>query len=109
LRIVASDTHPLQYFAKDAVGLAGSHLVVGVPYDGNGSGRMPGAVYDFLVLCPGDVNGDWTIDGTDLITLLCSYGMLSGASRESGDLDGDGDVDLSDLAILLTNWGDACP
>jgi len=109
LRLVASDTHPYQYFGKDAVALDGTQLVVGAPFDGNGSWLMTGAVYCYDIACPGDVDGDWDVDLIDLTTLLSSYGALSDATRDCGDLDGDGDVDLSDLAIVLGCWGDTCP
>ena len=109
LRLVASDAHSNQHFGMGAVTFNGSQFVVGVPWDGNGSGMMTGAVYCYDVRCPGDVDGDWDVDSTDLATLLSSYGISSGATREDGDFDGDGDVDISDLATLLGCWGGVCP
>jgi hypothetical protein len=58
--------------------------------------------------CPGDLNGDSTVDLSDLAQLLANYGVTSGAAYEDGDLDGDGDVDLADLAILLGLYGTVC-
>lgn len=58
--------------------------------------------------CPGDVNGDNTVNLTDLATLLANFGVPSGATRSQGDLDDDGDVDLTDLATLLANFGTTC-
>lgn len=52
--------------------------------------------------CSGDYDGDGSVGGGDLATLLSSWGAAS------GDLDGDGIVGGSDLATLLSNWG-ACP
>lgn len=48
---------------------------------------------------PGDLNGDGAVNGSDLATLLASWGA------PAADLDGDGTVNGSDLAMLLANWG----
>ena len=53
---------------------------------------------------PGDVNGDNSINGFDLSTLLTNWSQ-SGRSRAQGDLSGDGVVNGFDLSQLLTNWG----
>lgn len=106
--ITASDTHSHQSFGSGSVALRPPYAIVGVPGDGNGTGLAPGAVYSYFLLCPGDVNGDWSIDTTDLAQLLASYGTPN-ATRESGDFDSDGDVDIDDLATLLSNWGKSCP
>ena len=58
--------------------------------------------------CPGDLNGDNSIDLADLSILLANYGA-SGASYEDGDLTGDGNVDLADLSELLAVYGTTCP
>jgi len=58
--------------------------------------------------CPGDLDGDWDIDLSDLAQLLSNYGITSGASHEHGDVDFDGDVDLADLAALLAVYGTMC-
>ncbi|MEY3143158.1 MAG: hypothetical protein RLY21_1651 [Planctomycetota bacterium] len=52
--------------------------------------------------CPADVNGDGSVDSSDLAALLGSWG---GAKN---DIDGDGVVGSSDLAAVLSSWG-ACP
>ena len=56
----------------------------------------------FQFPCPADLDGDGTVGGSDLASLLASWGR-SGAA----DLDGDGLVLASDLAALLGAWG-AC-
>lgn len=48
---------------------------------------------------PADLNGDGTVDGADLGTLLGAWGGASFA-----DLDGSGLVDGADLGILLGAW-----
>ncbi len=58
--------------------------------------------------CPGDTNGDGTVNITDLGNVLANFGIGSGATRDQGDLDDDGDVDITDLGILLANFGVPC-
>jgi hypothetical protein len=53
---------------------------------------------------PGDVNGDLSINLSDLSILLSNFGK-TGAVRTQGDLDGNGSVNLSDLSQLLANFG----
>jgi murein tripeptide amidase MpaA len=60
------------------------------------------------VPCPGDLNGDGTIDLDDLAELLSNYGM-TGAIYADGDVDNDNDVDLNDLSQLLSAYGTTCP
>ncbi len=59
--------------------------------------------------CPGDLDGNRTIDLDDLSILLVHFGTASGASYEDGDLDDDDDVDLLDLSALLVVFGGECP
>jgi hypothetical protein len=51
--------------------------------------------------CPGDLDGDGTVGGGDLATLLAEWGLPS----ETSDLSGDGIVGGEDLSILLGRWG----
>jgi hypothetical protein len=55
------------------------------------------------VLLPGDANGDGTVNGTDLNTVLSSYN-LTGMTWSQGDFNGDGTVNGSDLNIVLSNY-----
>lgn len=57
--------------------------------------------------CPGDINGDLSVDLADLAILLSNYGATH-ATYEMGDLNGDNFVDLTDLAALLANYGMTC-
>jgi hypothetical protein len=52
--------------------------------------------------CPGDANGDGSVDGSDLAIVLGAWGTAG------GDLNEDGQTDGSDLAIVLGAWGQ-CP
>lgn len=49
---------------------------------------------------PADLNGDGTVDGADLASLLSNWGGTG-----VGDINGDGIVDGADLASLLSSWG----
>jgi len=53
----------------------------------------------------GDVNGDGSVNSSDLASLLVNWASYDPVGRADGDLDGDGDVDGSDLAVLLATWG----
>jgi hypothetical protein len=127
-----------------SVALRGHLAVVGAPFqrlrreDGTVADEV-GAAYVFAVgpdldgdgimdacLCPGDVDGDFNVNFTDLATVLHNFGQVDDdpdgggdgdsdpacqtwPTRCAGDLDRDGDVDISDLGILLANWGSVCP
>ncbi|MFO0839202.1 MAG: matrixin family metalloprotease [Phycisphaerae bacterium] len=52
----------------------------------------------------GDLNGDATVDPSDLGILLGAWQLTA-----AGDLDGDGVTGNSDLGILLANWLRTCP
>ncbi len=72
-------------------------------------GRLPFATSSIAALpqaaaCPGDLNGDRSVNESDLGLLLQSW-----QSGPGGDADGDGDTDESDLGILLQNWQVTCP
>lgn len=50
---------------------------------------------------PGDINGDNTVNITDLSILLTNYGT----SNTSADINSDGAVNVLDLSILLSHYG----
>jgi hypothetical protein len=52
--------------------------------------------------CLGDFDGNGTVDGADLATMLGAWG------GPGADLDGSGATDGADLAVLLGAWG-VCP
>jgi hypothetical protein len=56
-------------------------------------------------LMPSDVNGNGTVDLTDLAVLLANFGATAEATAEQGDTDGDADIDLQDLTLLLADFG----
>ncbi|MFM1866926.1 MAG: hypothetical protein RL591_334 [Planctomycetota bacterium] len=49
---------------------------------------------------PGDIDGNGTVDASDLAVVLANWGSTDAAS----DLNDDGTVDASDLALVLANW-----
>ena len=57
------------------------------------------------VPCTGDIDGNGSVNGLDLASLLGSWGPCAGCAS---DFDGDNDVDGQDLSVLLTRWG-PCP
>lgn len=54
--------------------------------------------------CPGDINGDGIVDGTDLSLVLGYWGRCSTEDCPP-DLNNDGVVDGADLSVLLGGWG----
>ncbi len=57
--------------------------------------------------CPGDLNGDHTVNTVDLTLLLASFGnaVTPGCC---GDLNNDGFVNTVDLTLLLAHFGGSC-
>jgi hypothetical protein len=51
--------------------------------------------------CVADIDGDGTVGGSDLATILGAWG----SADADADLDGDGTVNGADLATLLGAWG----
>lgn len=59
--------------------------------------------------CPGDVDGNSTVDLADFNILGVNFGAGPGATLAQGDLNDDGFVDLADFNILGVNFGNTCP
>lgn len=54
----------------------------------------------------GDLNGDGSVDVSDLLLLFAAWGACPKLPASCpADLNGDGAVDVSDLLILFANWG----
>jgi len=77
----------------------------------NGAGTAA-ALADAIVACEarscaGDLNGDGSIDGSDLGLLLGAWSIPEdgGAAQGAADLDANGSVDGADLGLLLGGWG----
>ncbi len=65
---------------------------------------LPGAPTE--PTCPGDANGDGSVDLADLNLVLANFGSAPGPGGP-GDVDCSGAVDLADLNLILANFG--CP
>jgi hypothetical protein len=59
----------------------------------------------YRAACTGDLDGDGTVGGSDLGTLLGQWGACSGCA---GDVNRDGAVNGADIGLLLGSWG-TCP
>lgn len=79
-----------------SIGYADGSIDAGTP-------ALPGQVLIEYTLA-GDANLDGTVNLTDLLSLLNSYGE-TGQDWADGDFNYDGSVNLSDLLILLNNYG----
>ncbi len=58
--------------------------------------------------CPGDVNGDNTVNVLDLIDLLLCFGQPATPPCDTADIVADGTVNVLDLIELLLNFGVPC-
>jgi hypothetical protein len=58
--------------------------------------------------CPGDTDGDNTVDLNDLLTVLANFGTTTTNGPADGDLDNSNTVDLNDLLEALANFGNTC-
>jgi hypothetical protein len=52
--------------------------------------------------CPGDVNGDFVVNVTDLVAVITQWAC---AGSCAADVNGDGVVNVKDLIMVLTSWG----
>jgi len=53
-----------------------------------------------ILPCPEDINGDGTIDVTDLLIVIGNWGRSG-----DGDVTGDGMIDVSDILAIVGAWG----
>ena len=68
-------------------------------FDG-GKAFYPGQECTSMLCCQGDLNGDGTVDGSDLTILIGNWNLVA------ADLNHDGTTDGQDLTILLASWGE---
>jgi hypothetical protein len=59
----------------------------------------------FLVVLPGDYNGDGSVDAGDYVVWRKNSGLTGGATYATGDGDRDGDVTLADYNIWRSHFG----
>ena len=53
--------------------------------------------------CMADIDGNGSVDVTDLLTVIADWGCTSGCA---GDLDGNGVVNVTDLLAVISSWGE---
>lgn len=58
-------------------------------------------------ICPGDADGNSTIDFADITAALANFGRPGGVAQP-GDADGNGTVNFNDITLILGNWGGNC-
>lgn len=56
--------------------------------------------------CPQDINGNGTVEVSDVLSLLSEFGCASDCG--SADVNGDGAVSVSDVLMLLSAFGEEC-
>ena len=81
-------------------------IVRGEKADANGN-NIPDCCEAALGCCPGDVDGDESVDGIDLAIILARWGT-NPKDYPKADANGDGSVDGQDLSVVLNGWG-GCP
>ena len=65
--------------------------------------------YEFqALLCPWDLDSNGSIDVSDLLLLLGSWGTCPSKAECPADFDGSNNVGVADLLVLLASWG-RCP
>ncbi len=80
-----------------------SRLISALP-----EGYLISCVDEFAVSPFGDINGDYMVDGQDLIILSRAFGSVKGIDDYyyiNADLDNNGVIDGEDLSILASNFG----
>jgi hypothetical protein len=56
--------------------------------------------------CPEDINGNGTVEVSDVLLLLSDFGCTSDCT--GADIDGDGAVSVADILLLLAAFGEEC-
>jgi len=99
--------------SPSALATTDTGLFVGGAFEAVGNSTAPGAgssvgISEWTISCdtscPGDLDGNQSVDLDDLNLVLTNFGQ----STSNGDADGNGSVDLDDLNIVLTNFGTNC-
>jgi hypothetical protein len=58
------------------------------------------------ISCPEDINGNGTVEVSDVLLLLSDFGCTSDCT--GADIDGDGAVSVTDVLLLLAAFGEDC-
>ncbi len=74
----------------------------------NGAGTNLGDAFVRMQVideCPGDINGDQSVNVTDLLALIAAWGPCADPGNCPADLNGDEIVNVTDLLALIAAWG----
>jgi uncharacterized protein (DUF2141 family) len=87
----------------------GNYALTVVNETNTGNNNLTGS--SFTLSIPGDLNGDFKVNSTDLALLQKAYGSKPGDSNwnPNADINGDGRVSLQDLVILANHYGQHYP
>lgn len=100
-------TSPVLTARGNLDGLGGDDLYLvdanSAAFKGGGEGGFAIPLLGTAPSCPGDVDGDGSVNGNDLAAVLAQWGTVGAA-----DVNRDGIVDGNDLAVVLAAWG-ICP
>ena len=92
--------------------VSSSNAGLRVTWTPRGGGEVAGYGYTMTArtaaACPGDLDGDGSVNGTDLGLLFAAWGPCPIEAACPGDLNLDGVVGPEDLSALLGAWG-VCP
>jgi len=80
-------------------------------YNITASPNNPATLSSITLTIPGDLNGDFQVQLTDLVILAKAYGSKPGSPNwnPNADIDDNGAVGLSDLVILAQHYGQHYP
>ena len=102
-KLTASDPGDGDEFGR-SVSISGNLAIAGAHLDDE-IALAAGAAYAFdlsACLCPADLDGDGTVNTSDLLALFAQWGENP---NSPADLNSDGTVNTTDLLILFANWG----
>ena len=111
-RLLGDQSYQSQWLAANRFVVSSSNAGLRVRWEGRPGRDIVGYGYVMTAramgACPGDLNGDGLVDGTDLGLLFGSWGPCPLDAACPGDLTLDGMVGAEDLSALLAAWG-GCP
>ncbi len=62
-----------------------------------------------LGFCPQDIDGDYSVNVLDLLTVIGTWGVCGdGSFKPAGDVDGDCCVTVADILSVVDAWGNNC-
>ncbi|MBL8745203.1 MAG: hypothetical protein JNK58_02485 [Phycisphaerae bacterium] len=73
------------------------------------TGPCPGQCNSAPPPCPGDADGNGSVNFADITNVLANFGANYGMSTGPGDADHNGLVNFADITAVLANFGIPCP